>query len=407
MSNVTEMTIVLQHDIDEQYQYQPGEIIRGTIFVTLAKPTAIREITVKVYSEGNVSWKGRDEQVYQAQEIYVDSSKAIVDTTYDLEPLQLPQGRHEFPLDYILPENVPSSYIGKYGNVTYTMKAMLVGVNSKDTAICSEPFLVLRRQHIPALAEQPLAMTVSRRMPCSCSFGKIDIRVTLDKAGGVPGEDIFLQAELKNQSGSTVTAMQASLIMTTVFRAQSNSTEFRQVVSKKRDEMDIVRGEGRRWTHVRLPLPPYVPESRLEFCDIIELEYLFQFRVEMTGGKDIRLEAPFWVGAQPQGLEVPLNEQIGSKIERQWTVRGSQALMFADGELEAEGDNSADGGGRRASNAIPQDYDEGWGVNLVPEMRNESEVINNPLFGHHQHQQQQQVRHARDIPEEFLENTKL
>ncbi|GFR85528.1 arrestin domain-containing protein 4-like [Elysia marginata] len=395
MSSITSLSIVLQHDIDEQYQYQPGEIIRGTIYINLAKPTAIREITVKVYSEGNVSWKGQDEQVYQAQEIYVDSSKAIVDTTYDLEPLQLPQGRHEFPLDYILPENVPSSYIGKYGNVTYTMRATAVGANSRDTAISSEPFLVLRRQHIPAIAQQPLAMTASRRMPCACSFGTLDIRVTLDRAGGVPGEDIFLQAELKNQSGRTVTAMQASLVMTTVFRAQSRSTEFRQIVSKKRDEMDVAKGEGRRWTHVRLPLPPYVPESKLEFCDIIELDYLFQFRVEMTGGSEVRLEAPFWVGAQPQGLEVPNSEHVGMKIHKQWTVRGSQALLFPDGEAGGDGSSSA-----QQQNPA-HDYDEGWGVNLVPELRNESEVVTNPLF------QQQQTKGARDIPEELLENTKL
>ncbi|GFO20005.1 arrestin domain-containing protein 4-like [Plakobranchus ocellatus] len=400
MSAVTELSIVLQHDIDEQYQYQPGEIIRGVICVTLSKSTSIREITVKVYSEGNVSWKDPNEKVYQAQEIYVDSSKAVVDTTYDLEPLRLPAGRHEFPLEYILPENVPSSYIGKYGNVTYTMKVTVVGANSRDTAISSEPFLVLRRQPIPAIAQQPLAMTASRRLPCCCSFGTLDIRVSLDRAGGVPGEDIFLQAEIKNQSGRTVTAMQASLIMTTLFRAQNNSTEFRQVVSKKRDEMDVTRGEGRRWTHVRLPLPPYVPESKLEFCDIIELDYLFQFRVELTGGSEVRLEAPFWVGAQPQGLEIPENKEAGPKIDRQWTVRGSISLSLADGDAGGGIENGGPGGA--GGPYVVQDYDEGWGVGLVPELRSESAVVNNPLFQHHI-----PAPGAKLIPEEFLENTKL
>ena len=277
-----------------------------------------------------------------------------------------------------------------------------MGANSRDTAISSEPFLVLRRQHIPVLAQQPLSMTASRRMLCSCSFGKLDIRVTLDRGGGVPGEDVFLQAELKNQSGHTVTAMQASLIMTTVFRAQSRSTEFRQVVSKKRDEMDVSRGEGRRWTHVRLLLPPYVPESKLEFCDIIELDYVFQFRVEMTGGSEVRLEAPFWVGAQPQGLEVPNNEQAGRRIHKGWTVRGSQALLFPDGG-PGDGENGAgDSGGQQPH--VEHDYDEGWGITLVPELRNASEVVTNPLY---QHQQNHVTKGARDIPEELLENTKL
>ena len=296
-------------------------------------------------------------------------------------------------------------YVNKLSLNAYLffLQATVVGANSRDTAISSEPFLVLRRQHIPAIAQQPLVMTASKRTPCTCSFGKLDIRVTLDRAGGVPGEDVFLQAEIKNQSGRTVTAMQATLIMTTVFRAQSNSTEFRQVVSKKRDEVDVVKGEGRRWTHVRLPLPPYVPESKLEFCDIIELDYVFQFRIELSGGTEVRLEAPFWVGSQPLGLEVPENEHMGQKINRQWTVRGSQALIILpDGELGDGGDGSGGSGGKAPHEQ--DDYDAGWGVNMVPELRNDSEVVSNPLY---REAQRSSTRAARVIPPELLENTKL
>ncbi|RUS87184.1 hypothetical protein EGW08_005024 [Elysia chlorotica] len=197
--------------------------------------------------------------------------------------------------------------------------------------------------------------------------------------------------------------MQASIVMTTVFRAQSRCTEFRQVVSKKRDEMDVARGEGRRWTHVRLPLPPYVPESRLEFCDIIELEYIFQFRVELSGGSEVRLEAPFWVGAQPQGLEVPSTELAGRKVHKGWTVRGSQAILFPDDGGDSTTRDSV-GGTQPAPGEPDLDYDEGWGITLVPEMRRDNEVVTNPLFVH---QQNQVTRGARDIPEELLENTKL
>ena len=71
-------------------------------------------------------------------------------------------------------------------------------------------------------------------------------------------------------------------------------------MSKKRDEFDVGHSEGRRWNYVRLTLPPYIPESKLELCDIIELDYQFQFRIELSGGGEVRLETPFWIGAQPQ-----------------------------------------------------------------------------------------------------------
>ena len=129
MSAVEELTVVLEHDIDEQYQYQPGELVRGHVRIKVARPTAIRTVTTRVVGEGNVSWKeaeGGDDPrhphaIHQAEEKYVDASKVVVDTKQG-QPRNLPPGYHEFPFEYLLPENLPSSYIGKFGNVTYTMK---------------------------------------------------------------------------------------------------------------------------------------------------------------------------------------------------------------------------------------------------------------------------------------------
>jgi Arrestin (or S-antigen), C-terminal domain/Arrestin (or S-antigen), N-terminal domain len=336
----------------------------------------------QAYGEGNVSWKEDDtDEVVQAKEVYVDAIKAVVDITHS-EPLSLDKGFHEFPFDYLLPETIPSSYIGKYGNVTYTMKVTVSAVKSVDTAISSEPFLVLRRSPIPTKALQPLHLETTKRMWASCTFGKLYISVSLDKQGGVPGEDIFLKSEIKNHSRRTVTGIQASLIMNSLFKAQNHAIEFRQVVSKKRDEFDISYMEGRRWTYVRLPLPPYIPESKLEFCEFIDLDYIFQFRVELSGGDEIKLEAPFWVGAQPHGFEIPKDVKTGVNINRHWTVRGSKGIDLQDLDKVV-------------------DYDDGWGVEIVPELRPDSSVISNPLF------QQNVFFDTKAIPEESIENTKL
>lgn len=318
--------------------------------------------------------------MFQASEVYVDAIKAVVDNT-NFEPLKLNAGTHDFAFDYLLPENVPSSYIGKYGNVTYTMKVSVTTNKSEDNAISSEPFLVLRRMPLPQWVDQPLTMAIEKRLWASCTFGKLIVSVSLDRKGGVPGEDVFLTAEIKNYTRRTVTAMQGSLLMQSVFRAQNRHTEFRQIVSKKRDEFEIPHNEGRRWNYVRVTLPPYIPESKLEHCDIIELEYIFQFRVELTGGVEIRMEEPFIIGAQPQGLEIPNTELEGVKINRQWTVR-AKGMLGVDEPVA--------------------DYDDSWDVEAVPEMRNEKVTVN-PLF----RQNSFLTKGVKVMPEEFVENTRL
>ena len=94
MSAVEELTVVLEHDIDEQYQYQPGEVIGGQIRVKVARPTGIRNITIRVVGEGNVSFNDEegDGEMQQAEEKYVDVSKLILDTKMG-EPRNLMPGQ--------------------------------------------------------------------------------------------------------------------------------------------------------------------------------------------------------------------------------------------------------------------------------------------------------------------------
>ena len=93
----------------------------------------------------------------------------------------------------------------------------------------------------------------------------------------------------------------------------------------------------------------------------------------------------------PQGLEVPEDSAMGLRINRAWTVRAKGMVNMGD-----EGD-----GGPGVPGA--HDYDEGWGVDLVPEMRDESAVVANPLY----RQGSFMTKAHKVMPQEFIENTKL
>ncbi|XP_029649169.1 arrestin domain-containing protein 1 [Octopus sinensis] len=311
--SVKHFTINLEHDIDEHYQYQPGEILRGSIQLSLSSPTLLRTIMISVLGEGRVCWEDNQQQ-NQASEIYMDASKLIMDMK-NTEPLSLNAGPHNFPFDYQLPYNLPSSFIGKYGNVTYVLKAIISGDRVGETNITSEPFLIVRPLPLSAALLKPKNITHQKKAWKGCTFGKILMDVTIKKSGLVPGEDILIDADITNRSPKVIYAIQASLLMNSTYHAQKKSISFLQVVNKRRDEYEMGYCEGRKWRNVRLAVPPYIPESNLDYCDLIEVEYSFQFKLEMADNTEMRIDTPITIGMKPQGLEVPENAQEREKAQ--------------------------------------------------------------------------------------------
>ncbi|XP_061169626.1 arrestin domain-containing protein 4-like [Saccostrea echinata] len=381
---VDNLCIGLEHDIDEQYQYQPGEIVRGRVEVTLTRPLTIRTISIGVYGQGVVAWEDRDLGSFQADEEYINASKNI-----NLGTSHYDKGQHQFPFEYLLPNNLPSSFIGKYGSVTYVLKAVIQGERPGETSITSEPFLILRNSILPEPSNKTIGASIEKRLWSMCATGKLKFSVELNKVGALPGEDLFIRAEIANKSPLRVTAAQASLFMNSVYHARQRKIPYHQIVNKRRDEHELMSGDGRRWQNVRLTVPPYIPESGLEHCDIIEISYKFQFRVELSGGKEVKVELPILIGTHHMALDLPENAKVDSgRYNNEWSTQyfpGSSNEMGNGFERETE---RWEGG--------------------VPELRPVDSTMVNPLF------QKQLPAHferpkkiSQDEMPEIIENTKL
>ena len=303
MGSVDKFEINLEHDIDEQYQYEPGEMIRGHVLLTVKEPIKIKDVTIQIKGEATGGWEdeGRGGQSYRADETYIDVTHSLLKNPGEI--MELNVGDHRFNIEYILPKNLPSSFIGKFGSITYVVKSTLKEAKKfgMSTMITSEPFLVLRRLDLsrdPALAKK-IEMESEKRMWGAFAFclsGKVWAKLTVNKAGHLPGEDIFMDAEITNSSPRIVKAVQASIVMHSTFHARTKSRYNTQIVNKKRDEWEMSYGEGRRWKNVRLTIPPYIPESRLDGCDIIDIRYELIFKIEVSGGSEIKMTVPITVG---------------------------------------------------------------------------------------------------------------
>jgi len=70
--------------------------------------------------------------------------------------------------------------------------------------------------------------------------------------------------------------LQVSLVLNSTFHARNRRRHYTQVVTKKSDTTEVEPGETRSWTSVRIGVPPYIPESRLDGCDMIDIAYELQ-----------------------------------------------------------------------------------------------------------------------------------
>ncbi|XP_013409375.1 arrestin domain-containing protein 4 isoform X1 [Lingula anatina] len=324
------LEVHLEHDIDEQYQYEPGEILRGCVSVYFPEPTFIKHITVQIKGEATVGWEDKSHEKFRAHETYINVIKKLIASSPN-NRRQLEKGTHDFPFQYELPSNIPSSFIGKQGSVTYVVKATLQEDRGMSISpiIISEPFLVLRHMDISNEIGllQPFHCEVSRRQfGIFCITGKVHVSLSINRRVHLPGEDIFLTVEVSNNSPRIVKALQASILMVSRFSAKHQALSHSQLVNKKRDEWEMSIGEGRRWRNVRLTIPPYVPESRLDGCDIIDISYSLDFTVEVDNAKPIRLSIPLLIGTD--GIDKELQNLHPSHLQEVQDEKIQRPLMY-------------------------------------------------------------------------------
>ena len=347
--HIDEFDILLEHDIDQQYQYEPGELLCGRVRVVVREPIKISAIHVQIRGESNVSWDEGDDArgdpiTCAAEELYVSVTQNIIEDELEDGSMTLERGESTFSMEYKLPDNLPSSFIGKHGSITYVCKATLREDKrfGLSTRITSEPFLVLRRLDLSRLHNLLMAReeTVVRRYRGFCVGGKVNCTFKVNKTGHVPGEDIFMDAEISNDSPRVVEGIEASLTMHSTFYDRRKRSRFTsQIVNKKRDEWELTKGEGRRWKQVRLTIPPYIPESNLEGCALIDIKYELVFRVDVSGKRsaEITCAIPITVGSALNESTRTQHDYSSSATMSRWRSRDD---VYNDATLPIRSNNN-------------------------------------------------------------------
>lgn len=345
MSNsVKKFEIHLEHDIDEQYQYCPGELMGGTVLLSSEDPVRVKAILVQIKGEATVSWPSEEQNgdMFSTSETYVDVTITIfgADEGVDSPTIDLANGDHSYPFEFALPPSLPSSFIGKHGGVTYILKATLKEdrPGGLGTVITTEPFLVLRPMDLSSNRDLRQRRTViaSRRTSgltfLCCLFGKTVGRFSVAKTGVLPGDNVIVDADISNDASQPIKSIHAAVVLVSTFQAKKLTRSNTQVVVKKSDNVEVEYGATYKWPSVRLALPSYIPESRLDGCDMIDIAYEVRFRLEMADGSDVTAAIPITVGT-PKRKAVGTPAKGGSRrMSGKGVARLSTGMVGTGGE---------------------------------------------------------------------------
>ncbi|VDO05196.1 unnamed protein product [Haemonchus placei] len=116
-----------------------GEFLNARVLLDSADPdTVIHSLTAEIKGVGRTGWVNiHTDKIFETEKLYFHSQVALCPPD-----MPIPAGKHQFPLQVMIPENVPSSYESQFGSVRYQIKVVLTANTdqvSSDLLVPSTP----------------------------------------------------------------------------------------------------------------------------------------------------------------------------------------------------------------------------------------------------------------------------
>ncbi|TNM87768.1 hypothetical protein fugu_005989 [Takifugu bimaculatus] len=291
-------------EVDCPPVFSSGDVVSGRVILDLFGE--IRLNSLKLHAEGfaKVHWtESRSAgsstaytQNYSDEVEYLNRREVLLQADNG-EVTVLPEGRHEFPFSFQLPEEtLVTSFEGKHGSIRYWVKVKLHRPRATVKKLKKE-FTVIEPIDIntPALLAPQAGTKDKMARAWYRNFGQVSVTAKIDRKGYTPGEVIPVFAEFDNSTSRTVVP-KAYIIQTQTFIARGTMKQKRAVVSTLSG--DVVGAECRETWHGRaIKIPPVGPS--VLHCRIIKVEYMLKVCVDVPGTSKLYLELPLVIGTIP------------------------------------------------------------------------------------------------------------
>ncbi|CAB1446967.1 unnamed protein product [Pleuronectes platessa] len=233
--------------LNERGTFSPGDVLSGKVTVVTNKETKVQRFLVRAKGKAEVTW------------------------------------------------DMPSSYEGKWGKITYSLRAQLtqsiwlVHKTKMEFPFLTKsefPFASRSETMIIGLKEQQSATTIS-----FYGLGKVTMNVISEKMGVKQGEAMGVSVEVLNDSARTVTP-KFYLCEKQTFVAQSKRTVHTDDVLFGTG--DSVPAQTSRVVTKVLSIPPQTHPTFLNCC-LMKLEYRIKVTLDVPLARDPEIKLPLVV----------------------------------------------------------------------------------------------------------------
>ncbi|XP_042871649.1 arrestin domain-containing protein 4-like [Penaeus japonicus] len=329
--------------------YFTGQVVQGYVRIATQSPVSCRGIAVRVKGTGSVSWSennGDSSETYSSSEEYFRRT-LIVWSGADMDNV-FRAGNHRLPFAFKIPRDVPSSFATTTGNVSYQVKAVADKPWQRDES--TKTFFSVKCPYDlnrDPMARSPILREHDKYVVCLCAvWGPISLTVTAERKGYVAGENMVINAEIVNNSGSKIKYTEAKIVQKISYITSSKITMDTHTVQRVY-RPQIESGSSDHWEDVPLPVPA-VTASHFRHCSIIDVEYYLVFEAKLGMCRIAKIEEGIIIGSIPlrdtivapeRPLQVAGTVLASSVIQENNPRLGQPRQLPRRGHEEQRGDN--------------------------------------------------------------------
>ncbi|KAM7017605.1 arrestin domain-containing protein 3-like isoform 2-T2 [Tautogolabrus adspersus] len=263
----------------------------------MSKETRVQCFVVKAKGKAKVVWsehKGQNKETHSDKKIYFYFEHIILQDKNKGDGSEIISlGRNVFPFTFEIPNiDIPSSYEGKWGKITYSLRAQLtLSIWSVHKSKTEFPFLTKSEFPFASKSEMIIIGLKEQQHATRISFHgseKVTMNVTSEKMGVKQGEALGVSVEVFNESARTVTP-QFYLCEEHTFAAKS------QRIVHTNDTLfgtgDSVPPHSSRTMTKVISIPPQLHPTFFN-CSMMRLEYRLKVTLDVPLAKAAEIKLP-------------------------------------------------------------------------------------------------------------------
>ena len=141
--------VIFNSQVIELQEWAPGDQLRGTISFTVSEQVDVRGLEVLYQGFGlshtPVAAAGGAQQQQGAvttkvEEVFLNEVQSVLGFGPVAEPISFQPGAHSVSFSFMLPRSIPSTFAGRFGSISYSLKVTLITTNGSQVA--TVPFAV-------------------------------------------------------------------------------------------------------------------------------------------------------------------------------------------------------------------------------------------------------------------------